>query len=349
MPEPETGQDRLARLRGLGIDRTGREPAKIASARGGVVLAGILAAAGAILAAILWRPAPTPIVQDPAGSPPAQGPAVSPAVTPSWVVAGYLVARRQSVVGAEVAAKIADILVQEGERVERGRLIAELDDRLAEADLAVARARARAAGRAAEALAAESIEAERALARTRSLAGRSIASEAELGRVEARAAILRAKVDEARARHDAASREADRAAVLVGKHRIEAPFAGIVTGCTAQPGEIISPNSAGGGFTRTGVCTLVDTGSIEIEADIAEMQIGRIRLGAPASAILDAYPDAALPVTVRAIVPSANREKSTIKVRLTFDAPDERLLPDMGVKVSLSPAGTPKEMPKETP
>jgi RND family efflux transporter MFP subunit len=121
---------------------------------------------------------------------------------------------------------------------------------------------------------------------------------------------------------------------------IRAPFAGVITTKDAQPGEMISPISAGGGFTRTGIGTLVDMTSLEIDVDVSENYINRVTQGQPADAVLDAYPDWHIPVKVLAVVPSADRQKATVKVRLSFDRLDPRILPDMGVKVAFLAAGS---------
>src|SRR6185503_10582472 len=115
---------------------------------------------------------------------------------------------------------------------------------------------------------------------------------------------------------------------------IRAPFAGVVTSKNAQPGEMISPMSAGGGFTRTGICTLVDMASLEFEVDVNEAYINRVRPGQPAEGVLDAYPDWRIPAHVITIVPTADRQKATVMVRIAIDVRDPRILPDMGVKVS---------------
>ena len=120
---------------------------------------------------------------------------------------------------------------------------------------------------------------------------------------------------------------------MLDKHKIRAPFGGVVVERSAQPGEMISPISAGGGFTRTGICTIVDMGSIEIEVDVNEAFIGRVRAGGTISAVLDAYPDWTIPASVVAVVPTANREKATVKVRIGVKEKDPRILPDMAVKV----------------
>ena len=121
---------------------------------------------------------------------------------------------------------------------------------------------------------------------------------------------------------------------MLAQHHIRAPFAGVVIERSAQPGEMISPISAGGGYTRTGICTIVDMDSIEVEVDVNEAFIGRVRAGGPVTAVLDAYPEWTIPASVIAIVPTANREKATVKVRIGFKQKDPRILPDMGIKVT---------------
>jgi len=115
---------------------------------------------------------------------------------------------------------------------------------------------------------------------------------------------------------------------------VRAPFAGVVTEKAAQVGEIVSPLSAGGGFTRTGVGTIVDMDSLEVEVDVAEAYIGQVRADMPAEAVLDAYPDWKIPAHVIAVIPAADRGKGTVKVRVALDQKDARLVPDIGVRVS---------------
>ena len=121
---------------------------------------------------------------------------------------------------------------------------------------------------------------------------------------------------------------------IVDDHTVKAPFSGIVTIKNAQPGEIVAPGSAGGGFTRTGICTIVDMTSLEIEADVNEAFIGRIFNDQQVRANLDAYPDWDIPASVIAIIPTANRDKATVRVRIRLDVADSRILPDMGVKIA---------------
>jgi RND family efflux transporter MFP subunit len=115
---------------------------------------------------------------------------------------------------------------------------------------------------------------------------------------------------------------------------VRAPFGGIVVSKDAQRGEMVSPVSAGGGFTRTGIATIVDMASIEIEVDVNESYIARVKTGQPVTAVLDAYPDWQIPAKVRTVIPTADRQKATVKVRATFDRLDPRILPDMAVKVT---------------
>lgn len=256
-----------------------------------------------------------------------------------WIIGGYLVPRRQSSVSPEVTAKMTELMVTEGMAVQRGQVIAHLDGTLAKADQRIAKARADAAARSVDVIQAELNEAKRVLERTRELSARRISSASELSKVETRVATFTAQLKEAQAKLEMAVREAERAAVVVDKYAVTAPFTGAVTACTAQVGETISPTSSGESI-RNGVCTIVDTASIEIEIDVPETMISRVRLGAKANAFLDAYPKDALKATVRAIAPTANREKSTIKVRLGFDQMDSRLRPNMAVKVHLQESAT---------
>jgi multidrug resistance efflux pump len=172
------------------------------------------------------------------------------------------------------------------------------------------------------------------LRRVESLEKTDFSSEAQL--TEARAAVerLTAALASARAEADVATAQVRSATEQLDLHVIRAPFAGVVTDKAAQPGEVVSPMSAGGGFTRTGICTIVDMESLEIEVDVNEAFIARVAVDQTVNANLDAYPDKDIPAHVIAIIPSANREKATVRVRIGIDAKDPRILPDMGVKVA---------------
>ncbi len=338
--------DKTQLLRSLSIDRDEPQRAKARSGRPMwpvLAIAVVLALAVGGLAAWFLPPmvallAPAKV---PAGE--AAAPAPPPSPTPATAVeqrqpgtliaSGYVVARRKATVAAEVTGKVVDLLVDEGMVVEAGQVLARLDSVLAEKDLALARSRAEAAEAAAGAIAADLRDAERIFNRTQALSQRNFASEADLTKAEARAAVLRAQLRQSEAQLATARLDAQRSAAVLEKHQIKAPFGGVVVERSAQPGEMISPMSAGG-YTRTGICTLVDMDSIEIEVDVNEAFIGRIHPGTGVDAVLDAYPDWTVPGAVIAIVPTANREKATVKVRIGLKQKDPRILPDMAVKVT---------------
>ncbi|MEM9359096.1 MAG: efflux RND transporter periplasmic adaptor subunit [Pseudomonadota bacterium] len=263
----------------------------------------------------------------------------APPVTSKWTVAGYVVARRQALVSAEVTARVISMFVDEGTIVRKGEAIAQLDATLANSDLQIAQARAEAAKQNVSVILAELAEAKRVFQRTQSLSSRRIASAADLSKAQSSVAALTARLGETRSRQQMAAREAERAAAVVAKHSIKAPFDGIITQCTAQVGETISPMASGGAI-RNGICTVLDTASIEIELEVPETVISRLRIGATAEAFLDAYPRDRLRTKVSAIAPIANREKSTIKVRLRFAHINPRLRPGMAVKVNLQETET---------
>jgi HlyD family secretion protein len=230
--------------------------------------------------------------------------------------------------------------VDEGNVVEAGQILAQLDSSIAETDLALAQSRALASQAAVGAIAADLRDAQRIFDRTQTLSQKNFASEADLTKAEARVGVLRAQLNQSQAQLETARLDAQRAAKVLEQHRIRAPFAGVVIERSAQPGEMISPMSAGGSFTRTGICTIVDMDSIEVEVDVNEAFIGRVHAGGPVTAVLDAYPDWTIPASVIAIVPTANRDKATVKVRIGFSIKDPRILPDMGIKVTfLDPDG----------
>jgi RND family efflux transporter MFP subunit len=177
-------------------------------------------------------------------------------------------------------------------------------------------------------------EAELILRRTTDLAKSSISAQSELDHAEADASSLKARLAQQAADITVAQRLVATWEQQVDDTIIRAPFAGIVTSKNAQPGEMISPISAGGGFTRTGICTLVDMTSLEIETDVNESYINRVQAGQAVEATLDAYPDWKIPCKVIAIIPTADRQKSTVKVRVGFDQLDPRILPEMSIKVA---------------
>jgi len=299
----------------------------------------------AVMLALAWffapelaslRPVEQAAAVAPASSPPpaATAAAGEAAHSGGLVASGYVVARRKSTVAAEITGKVVEVLVDEGNVVQQGDLLARLDSTLTESDLSLAKQRAVASQAAANAIAADLSDAERILARTQTLAQKNFATDADLTKADARVAVLRAQLAQAKALVETARLDAMRSSKVLEQHHIRAPFAGVVVERSAQPGEMISPISAGGGFTRTGICTIVDMDSIEVEVDVNEAFIGRVHAGGAVTAVLDAYPDWTIPASVIAIVPTANREKATVKVRIGFKQKDPRILPDMGIKVT---------------
>jgi HlyD family secretion protein len=254
-------------------------------------------------------------------------------VSTGLVASGYVVARRKATVAAEVTAKVVDVLVHEGMAVKKGDVLARLNSVLAERDLALARSRADSAEAAIGAVAADLQDAERIMHRNLRLRQAQVVSEAELTKSEARVGMLRAQLKQSQAAFETAQQDTRRAGEALDQYTIRAPFDGVVVERDAQPGEMISPLSVGG-FTRTGICTLVDMESLEVDVDINETFIGRIRPGMQISAVLDTYPDWTIPASVIDIAPEANREKGTVKVRIGLKTKDPRILLDMAVKVS---------------
>jgi HlyD family secretion protein len=336
--------DRTQLLHSLAIDRTAP---RAAGSRRRFLLAGLAVAVilAAGCAAIVWQlstPA-LPVAAAPPPGPPLPGPplpATSASASRALVASGYVVARRKATIASEITGKVVELRVDEGNLVETGQILAQLDSSIAETDLALAQSRALASQAAAAAIAADLRDAERIFNRTQTLSQKNFASEADLTKAEARVGVLRAQLSQSQAQLETARLDAQRAAKVLEQHRIRAPFAGVVIERSAQPGEMISPMSAGGSFTRTGICTIVDMDSIEVEVDVNEAFIGRVRAGGAVTAVLDAYPDWTIPASVIAIVPTANRDKATVKVRIGFNVKDPRILPDMGIKVTfLDPDG----------
>ena len=219
---------------------------------------------------------------------------------------GYVVARRRATVSSKMTGKVMEVFIEEGMYVEKGQLLAQLDDSTLVADLNYSLSQLN--------------EAKRVYNRTKELAKDQLASQASL--------------DAAEAALEGFDALADVRKQMVADMKILAPFSGVVVYKAAQPGEMISPVSAGGGFTKTGICTIVDMDSLEVEVDVNEAFINRVIAGQPAVANLNAYPKWDIPAKVIAIIPTADRNKATVKVRIALLEKDERVLPDMGARVS---------------
>ena len=247
---------------------------------------------------------------------------------------GYVVARRQATVSSKATGKVLEVLVEEGMRVEEGQLLATLDASLPRAQLALEKSRLAAAETALEEIKTSIEQAKLDLERTENLAERELASQAELDRDRIALEGLEARHRYAQRQLEIARRGVDVQRLVVEDMEIRAPFSGVVIAKAAQPGEMISPVSAGGGFTRTGICTIVDMDSLEVEVDVNEAYINRVRPGQPVTATLNAYPDLDIPAEVIATIPAADRSKATVRVRVGFKSRDSRIVPDMGVRVA---------------
>jgi RND family efflux transporter MFP subunit len=247
---------------------------------------------------------------------------------------GYVIARRQATVASKTIGRVTEVAIEEGQRVEKDQIIARLDDSITRANLAQARAQVTQA------------EANLKAAKTALDDARPIFARNE--RQLAAKVISEQDFDQSRAAYNAAQSDYDvrvrglevaQAGLLMAQRNqddtiVRAPFSGVVTVKAAQAGEIVSPQSAGGGFTRTGIGTIVDMESLEVEVDVSENFINRVRPAQPATIKLNAYPDWEIPAEVVAVIPTADRSKATVKVRVGFKQKDERVLPEMGARVS---------------
>jgi HlyD family secretion protein len=246
---------------------------------------------------------------------------------------GYVTARREATVSSKITGKVTEVLIEEGVRVKEGQILARLDDTNVQASLQLAHAQLAATQSALEETRVRLREAEQELQRQTALAQGKVVAQSDFDHAEAAALAYRARVAQQQSDVIVAERT-----VAIWQQQLEdtiirAPFAGIVTSKNAQPGEMISPMSSGG-FTRTGICTVVDMESLEIEIEVNESYINRVEPGQVVTATLDAYADWKIPCRVTAIIPTADRTKSTVKVRVGFEKLDPRILPEMSVKVA---------------
>jgi HlyD family secretion protein len=256
---------------------------------------------------------------------------------------GYITARRRATVSSKVTGKVMQIFIEEGQSVREGQVLARLDDSQTRAELGLAEAQLAAARTAAAEDEARLREAELNFQRRDRLMKEGVVGRAEVDTAQAEVEALRARIAYTRQQVSVAEQQVNLRRTDLNDMVVRAPFSGVAISKDAQPGEMISPVSAGGGFTRTGIGTIVDMSSLEVEVDVNESFINRVRQGQKVEAILDAYPDWRIPSHVITTVPSADRQKATVRVRIGFDQLDPRMLPDMGVKVSFlreeSPAG----------
>jgi RND family efflux transporter MFP subunit len=254
---------------------------------------------------------------------------------------GYVVARRLATVSSKVTGKVVAVMIEEGMIVKEGQILARLDDSTSRAQYEVAEQQLDVARKDLSEVEVRLADATRTAERRRALRERNLVSQTELDAAEAEVGALTARLAALKSQVGVAQGSVRLAHVNLEDLTVRAPFAGVVTSKDAQPGEMVSPVSAGGGFTRTGIATVVDMDSREIEVDVNEAFINRVTAGQHTEATLDAYPDWMIASHVINIVPTADREKATVRVRIAFDQLDPRILPDMGVKVHFLEAGPP--------
>src|SRR6202140_4570351 len=247
---------------------------------------------------------------------------------------GYVTARREATVSAQITGALTSVLIEEGEHVTAGQILAHLDDSAQKAGLAQAQAQLLAARSLLVQFQVQLEQARRDNQRNQDLIDRKLVSQQALETTQTQVATLEAQVESQRKQVELAQATLQGAQVQLDYTTVRAPFSGVIVAKAAQAGEIISPISAGGGFTRTGVGTIVDMDSLEIEVDVNEAYIHRVQPAQSAQAVLDAYPDWTMPAHVIAIIPTADRSKATVKVRVAIEQKDPRILPDMGVRVS---------------
>ncbi|HPW56968.1 MAG TPA: efflux RND transporter periplasmic adaptor subunit [Thermoanaerobaculaceae bacterium] len=258
---------------------------------------------------------------------------------------GYVTPRVRATVAAKITGRVVEVLVDEGMRVEAGQVLARLDESDVRARLAAAVAERDAAEAAIADLEVNLANAERELERQEDLEKDGVSSVQALDAARTLAHSLEARLTLGRRQVASAEAAIGIARQDLANCVVRAPFAGVAVSKDAQVGEMVSPVSAGGGFTRTGISTIVDMTSLEIEVDVNEAYIARVQPGQKVEATLDAYPDWKIPASVRTVIPTADRQKATVKVRISFGALDPRILPDMGVKVAFLAAEQAGEAP----
>ncbi len=247
---------------------------------------------------------------------------------------GYVTARRQATVSAQITGTLTQVLIEEGDHVTAGQVLATLEDTAQRAALAQTQAQLRAAQSLLVQYQTTLAQNRRDLKRNEDLVGRKLVSEqaVELTRTTVDTEV--AQITTQQKQIELAQASVQAAQVQLDYCTVRAPFTGVVIAKAAQVGEIVSPLSAGGGFTRTGVGTIVDMDSLEIEVDVNEAYINRVLPNQPAQTVLDAYPEWKIPSHVIAVIPTADKGKATVKVRVAIEAKDPRVLPDMGARVS---------------
>jgi len=318
--------DLLGQLR---IDRDAHDEPPRGSGVPWWLLAVILVLAGGAAWWLFGR-APAAILVQTASALPA---ATAPTSASVLDASGYVVARRQATVSAKVTGKVREVLIEEGMRVDDGQVLATLDSTQADAQLSMSQAQLDSARSQLLEIEANLRQAQADLKRQQEIFDRKLGTAAQLDAARAAAESLSARLASQRRQIKVAEEGVAMSQVSVDDTVIRAPFAGVIIAKAAQPGEMISPISAGGGFTRTGIGTIVDMDSLEIEVDVNESFIGRVQAKMPIEATLNAYPDWKIPGEVIAVIPAADRTKATVRVRVALALKDARIVPEMGVRV----------------
>src|SRR5262245_33749036 len=325
--------DPAARLEQLRIDRTARSPRRASRVLGWTAVAAACLAVGAGLWLRAEEAAPAIAAAATPAPPTAPDPAAPPPSASVLDASGYVVARRQATVSSKITGKLVEVLVEEGQRIAAGQVIARLDNTNATAALAQAEAllaRAEAELQAAE-VAFQDVKPSADRSEEQFRRGLTSSEHVEAARSNFNSKRMSVLVTQQQV-------AVARAQVGVAKQNLEdtiirAPFSGVVTVAVAEPGEMVSP-SATGGFTRTGICTIVDMDSLEVEVDVSEAFISRVQRDRPVTVRLNAYSDWTIPVKVLAVIPTADRAKATVRVRIAFDSKDPRIVPEMGARVA---------------
>ena len=335
---PSRPADRLAELK-IGEEQRGSRPFALVTA----IIGGILVIGGGVSAVFLLGSEPEALAVRTAR---VRSVSVD-AGTTVLNASGYVTARRQATVSSKTAGQIIDIAIEEGMEVTAGQVLARLDASNLERSVRLAEAQTAAAGKAVLEVEAQLAEARLRQERTRRLVEEQIAGQADLDQINGEVATFEARIERQRQDIRVSERQVEVIRQQIDDMVIRAPFDGVITAKNAQPGEMMSPIAGGAGFTRTGIGTIVDMTSLEIEVDVNEAYINRVSPGQPVDAVLDSYDDWTIPARVIAIIPTADRDRATVRVRIGFEELDPRILPDMGVKVSFRSAeAEPEEAPE---
>ena len=318
--EPDLGSLRIDSGSRAG-GKTGKKLGIFAAVLGGIVILGGLAA-------FVFKSQKAGV--EVAAAQPASDPRAGAVLNAS----GYVTPLRRATIAAKITGRTTAVYAEEGLHATTGQLLATLDDSDARKVLESAKADREASAAQIADLEVQLRLADIQLERTQALKAANVQSQEALDTARATADSLRAKIALVKRQVATADARIGEAQQAVDNCTIRAPFSGMIVSKDAQVGEMVSPISAGGGFTRTGIATIVDMKSLIAEVDVNESYIARVQVGQKVISTLDAYPDWQIPSKVYTIIPTADRQKATVKVRISFDKLDPRILPDMGVKVA---------------